>query len=93
MSNCSRHDDEKFFLTAENKKEFVPNIHDPPTREISVVVPSYNEEERCKNKPLFFCITCFIFYPMNFSSVQLYLNWILLLWCVFFFLYSTINDE
>ncbi|XP_066474115.1 dolichyl-phosphate beta-glucosyltransferase isoform X1 [Tiliqua scincoides] len=42
----NRYDDEKFFLTAENKKEFVPSIHDPPTLELSVVVPSYNEEER-----------------------------------------------
>lgn len=46
MPNFSRHEDEKFFLTGENKKEFVPSIHDLPTRELSVVVPSYNEEER-----------------------------------------------
>ncbi|XP_044308347.1 dolichyl-phosphate beta-glucosyltransferase isoform X1 [Varanus komodoensis] len=46
LPNLSRHETEKFFLNAENKKETVPSIHDPPTRELSVVVPSYNEEER-----------------------------------------------
>ncbi|XP_060092759.1 dolichyl-phosphate beta-glucosyltransferase [Heteronotia binoei] len=46
MPNLSRHDDEKFFATPEGKKEPVPSIHDPPTRDLSVVVPSYNEEER-----------------------------------------------
>ncbi|XP_053157175.1 dolichyl-phosphate beta-glucosyltransferase isoform X2 [Hemicordylus capensis] len=44
--NLNRHDDEKFFLTTEDKKESVPSIHDPPTCELSVVVPCYNEEER-----------------------------------------------
>lgn len=33
---------------AECKKGSEPNIRDPPTRELSVVVPSYNEENRCK---------------------------------------------
>ncbi|XP_015283927.1 PREDICTED: dolichyl-phosphate beta-glucosyltransferase-like, partial [Gekko japonicus] len=46
MPNLSRHSDEKFFVTAEGKKEHVPSIHDPPTLDLSVVVPSYNEEER-----------------------------------------------
>nr|XP_056704314.1 dolichyl-phosphate beta-glucosyltransferase [Euleptes europaea] len=44
--SLNRHSDEKFFLTAEGKKEPVPSIHDPSTRDLSVVVPSYNEEER-----------------------------------------------
>ncbi|NXA41237.1 ALG5 glucosyltransferase, partial [Eudromia elegans] len=40
-----RHDEEKFFLTA-GGKEPAPSIYDPATRELSVVVPSYNEEDR-----------------------------------------------
>ncbi|XP_068786127.1 dolichyl-phosphate beta-glucosyltransferase [Struthio camelus] len=46
MPSLHRHEEEKFFLTAEGRKESVPSIHDPPTRELSVVVPSYNEEDR-----------------------------------------------
>uniref|UniRef100_A0A8D0HD36 Dolichyl-phosphate beta-glucosyltransferase n=1 Tax=Sphenodon punctatus TaxID=8508 RepID=A0A8D0HD36_SPHPU len=46
MPNLTRHEEEKFFISAEGKKESVPSIHDPPTRELSVVVPSYNEEDR-----------------------------------------------
>ncbi|XP_042310389.1 dolichyl-phosphate beta-glucosyltransferase [Sceloporus undulatus] len=46
LPKLHRHEDEKFFLSAEDKKQPVPSIHDPPTRELSVVVPSYNEEER-----------------------------------------------
>lgn len=33
---------------AEYRKGSASNIHDPATRELSVVVPSYNEENRCK---------------------------------------------
>ncbi|NWR94897.1 ALG5 glucosyltransferase, partial [Furnarius figulus] len=46
MPNLHRHEEEKFFVNAEGRKEPVPSIHDPPTRELSVVVPSYNEEDR-----------------------------------------------
>ncbi|XP_025945739.1 dolichyl-phosphate beta-glucosyltransferase isoform X4 [Apteryx rowi] len=46
MPTLHRHEEEKFFITAEGRKESVPSIHDPPTRELSVVVPSYNEEDR-----------------------------------------------
>ncbi|KAH0628667.1 hypothetical protein JD844_010079 [Phrynosoma platyrhinos] len=46
LPKLHRHEDEKFFLSAEDKKEPVPSFHDPPTCELSVVVPSYNEEER-----------------------------------------------
>ncbi|XP_062423084.1 dolichyl-phosphate beta-glucosyltransferase isoform X2 [Rhea pennata] len=46
MPTLHRHEEEKFFITAEGRKEPVPSIHDPPTRELSVVVPSYNEEDR-----------------------------------------------
>ncbi|XP_039222509.1 dolichyl-phosphate beta-glucosyltransferase isoform X2 [Crotalus tigris] len=37
------HEDENLFL---NDKKSVPSLHDPATYELSVVVPSYNEEER-----------------------------------------------
>ncbi|NXF77175.1 ALG5 glucosyltransferase, partial [Sclerurus mexicanus] len=46
MPTLHRHEEEKFFVNAEGRKEPVPSIHDPPTRELSVVVPSYNEEDR-----------------------------------------------
>ncbi|KAM4681835.1 dolichyl-phosphate beta-glucosyltransferase isoform 2-T2 [Amazona ochrocephala] len=46
MPTFHRHEKEKFFVNAEGRKESVPSIHDPPTRELSVVVPSYNEEDR-----------------------------------------------
>lgn len=48
MPTLHRHAEEKFFVSAEGRKEPVPSIHDPPTKELSVVVPSYNEEDRCK---------------------------------------------
>ncbi|XP_006879611.1 PREDICTED: dolichyl-phosphate beta-glucosyltransferase isoform X2 [Elephantulus edwardii] len=41
-----RHDDEKFFLNDKGQKETLPSIWDPPTKQLSVVVPSYNEEKR-----------------------------------------------
>uniref|UniRef100_A0A8C3SYY6 Dolichyl-phosphate beta-glucosyltransferase n=1 Tax=Chelydra serpentina TaxID=8475 RepID=A0A8C3SYY6_CHESE len=46
MPNLHRHEEEKFFVNADGKKESIPSIHDPPTKELSVVVPSYNEEDR-----------------------------------------------
>ncbi|NXC34739.1 ALG5 glucosyltransferase, partial [Campylorhamphus procurvoides] len=46
MPTLHRHEEEKFFVNAEGRKDPVPSIHDPPTRELSVVVPSYNEEDR-----------------------------------------------
>ncbi|KFQ20851.1 Dolichyl-phosphate beta-glucosyltransferase [Merops nubicus] len=46
MPALHRYEEEKFFISAEGRKESVPSIHDPPTKELSVVVPSYNEEDR-----------------------------------------------
>uniref|UniRef100_A0ABM5FQV7 dolichyl-phosphate beta-glucosyltransferase n=1 Tax=Pogona vitticeps TaxID=103695 RepID=A0ABM5FQV7_9SAUR len=46
LHGLHRHEEEKFFLNDEDKKESLPSLHDHPTRELSVVVPSYNEEER-----------------------------------------------
>uniref|UniRef100_A0A8D0FGM9 dolichyl-phosphate beta-glucosyltransferase n=1 Tax=Strix occidentalis caurina TaxID=311401 RepID=A0A8D0FGM9_STROC len=46
MPTLHRHEEEKFFVNADGRKESVPSIHDPPTRELSIVVPSYNEEDR-----------------------------------------------
>ncbi|XP_073686063.1 dolichyl-phosphate beta-glucosyltransferase [Garra rufa] len=42
----TRHEKEKEFLTADGKKEPFPSLMDPPSLELSVVVPSYNEELR-----------------------------------------------
>ncbi|XP_035756162.1 dolichyl-phosphate beta-glucosyltransferase isoform X4 [Egretta garzetta] len=46
MPTLHRHEEEKFFINDEGRKESLPSIHDPATRELSVVVPSYNEEDR-----------------------------------------------
>uniref|UniRef100_A0A7M4EBT3 dolichyl-phosphate beta-glucosyltransferase n=1 Tax=Crocodylus porosus TaxID=8502 RepID=A0A7M4EBT3_CROPO len=46
MPSFQRREEEKYFVNAEGKRESVPSIHDPPTKELSVVVPSYNEEDR-----------------------------------------------
>ncbi|XP_007495430.1 dolichyl-phosphate beta-glucosyltransferase [Monodelphis domestica] len=40
------HKEKNFFLNAADKKETLPTIHDSPTKQLSVVVPSYNEEKR-----------------------------------------------
>ncbi|XP_036994636.2 dolichyl-phosphate beta-glucosyltransferase isoform X1 [Artibeus jamaicensis] len=46
MPPLHRHEKEKFFLNAKGHKEALPGIGDPPTKQLSVVVPSYNEEKR-----------------------------------------------
>lgn len=43
-----QHEEEKFFLNTKGQKETLPSIWDSPTKQLSVVVPSYNEEKRCK---------------------------------------------
>uniref|UniRef100_A0A3P9ID97 Dolichyl-phosphate beta-glucosyltransferase n=1 Tax=Oryzias latipes TaxID=8090 RepID=A0A3P9ID97_ORYLA len=46
MANVSRHEKEKSFLTATGEKRPFPSLHDPHSRELSVVIPAYNEELR-----------------------------------------------
>uniref|UniRef100_A0A9L0JIE7 dolichyl-phosphate beta-glucosyltransferase n=1 Tax=Equus asinus TaxID=9793 RepID=A0A9L0JIE7_EQUAS len=46
MPDLHRHEQEKFFLNARGQKETLPSIWDSPTKQLSVVVPSYNEEKR-----------------------------------------------
>nr|XP_015823815.2 dolichyl-phosphate beta-glucosyltransferase isoform X1 [Nothobranchius furzeri] len=46
MVNLRRHEKEKYFLTASGEKELFPSLHDPSSRDLSVVVPAYNEELR-----------------------------------------------
>uniref|UniRef100_A0A2I3N6U9 Dolichyl-phosphate beta-glucosyltransferase n=1 Tax=Papio anubis TaxID=9555 RepID=A0A2I3N6U9_PAPAN len=46
MPALHRHEEEKFFLNAKGQKETLPSIWDLPTKQLSVVVPSYNEEKR-----------------------------------------------
>ncbi|XP_072333153.1 dolichyl-phosphate beta-glucosyltransferase isoform X2 [Scyliorhinus torazame] len=47
MPNLILGEKEKFFRTLNAAgKELFPSIHDHPTKELSVIVPSYNEEER-----------------------------------------------
>ncbi|XP_069046274.1 dolichyl-phosphate beta-glucosyltransferase [Lepisosteus oculatus] len=44
--DLKRHEKEKTFLTNEGKKEAFPSLHDPHSKDLSVIVPSYNEEQR-----------------------------------------------
>lgn len=46
MANLTRHEEEKYFLTGTGEKELFPSLHDPYSRELSVVIPAYNEELR-----------------------------------------------
>ncbi|XP_061596794.1 dolichyl-phosphate beta-glucosyltransferase-like [Cololabis saira] len=46
MVNLVRHEKEKFFLTATGEERPFPSLHDPHSRELSVVIPAYNEELR-----------------------------------------------
>lgn len=46
MVNLTRHEKEKYFLTATGEKELFPSLLDPSSRELSVVIPAYNEEFR-----------------------------------------------
>uniref|UniRef100_A0AAX7UXR7 Dolichyl-phosphate beta-glucosyltransferase n=1 Tax=Astatotilapia calliptera TaxID=8154 RepID=A0AAX7UXR7_ASTCA len=46
MVDLTRHEKEKYFLTATGEKRLFPSLHDPHSRELSVVVPAYNEELR-----------------------------------------------
>ncbi|XP_068600887.1 dolichyl-phosphate beta-glucosyltransferase [Brachionichthys hirsutus] len=41
-----RHEKEKYFITASGEKEPFPSLHDPHSRQLSVVIPAYNEELR-----------------------------------------------
>jgi len=48
--NNTRLKDEKSFTDpSSNKKVLFPSILHHPTVDLSVVVPAYNETERCKN--------------------------------------------
>ncbi|XP_055100972.2 dolichyl-phosphate beta-glucosyltransferase isoform X2 [Symphalangus syndactylus] len=46
MPALHQHEEEKFFLNAKGQKETLPSIWDSPTKQLSVIVPSYNEEKR-----------------------------------------------
>lgn len=46
MAPCYQHEEDKFFVNAKGQKEALPSIWDSPTKQLSVVVPSYNEEKR-----------------------------------------------
>ncbi|XP_010833927.1 PREDICTED: dolichyl-phosphate beta-glucosyltransferase isoform X2 [Bison bison bison] len=46
MPQLHRHEEEKFFLNVRGQREALPSIRDSPTKQLSVVVPSYNEEKR-----------------------------------------------
>ncbi|KAL4608564.1 dolichyl-phosphate beta-glucosyltransferase [Arapaima gigas] len=46
MVEVKRHKNEKCFLNDDGKMEAFPSIEDPHSRDLTVVVPSYNEEMR-----------------------------------------------
>ncbi|XP_048839058.1 dolichyl-phosphate beta-glucosyltransferase [Brienomyrus brachyistius] len=46
MVGFRRHEKEKYFLTEEGKREEFPFLQTPHSRELTVVVPSYNEQLR-----------------------------------------------
>lgn len=47
--NLGCHESEKYFLDPQSKKQIVfPTLSDDASLELTVVVPAYNEEERCK---------------------------------------------
>ncbi|KAM8897795.1 dolichyl-phosphate beta-glucosyltransferase [Spinachia spinachia] len=46
MVTLARHEKEKYFLAVTGEKELFPSLHDPSSRELSVVIPAYNEELR-----------------------------------------------
>ncbi|XP_056140634.1 LOW QUALITY PROTEIN: dolichyl-phosphate beta-glucosyltransferase [Lampris incognitus] len=46
MIDVKRHEKEKYFITDTGEKEPFPSLHDPHSRELSVVIPAYNEELR-----------------------------------------------
>ena len=56
MPHLHQYEEEKFFLNARGQKETLPSIWDSPTKQLSVVVPSYNEEKRCKPDFIFLVI-------------------------------------
>lgn len=60
-----RHKREKYYRDAEdNNEQLFPSLHEEPTINLSVIVPAYNEEERCK-----FSAFLFHFFFFSFSSL------------------------
>jgi dolichyl-phosphate beta-glucosyltransferase len=42
-----RYESEKYFFNEKHEKCIFPSINDSASVELSVIVPAYNEEERC----------------------------------------------
>lgn len=47
--STSRGNEEKYFLTSTGENEPSPSLQDPFSRELSVVIPAYNEELRSES--------------------------------------------
>ena len=56
-----RHESEKFFTDPKKKdsKLRFPSISDPPSIDLSVIVPAYNEEERREFKVVILYFMCY----------------------------------
>lgn len=61
MVTLTRHEKEKYFLTVTGEKELFPSLHDASSRELSVVIPAYNEELRSE---------CLMMCVRNLLSIQ-----------------------
>lgn len=48
MSKSEGHE-EKYFLTSTGEEEAPAGLHGPPSRDLSVVIPAYNEELRSES--------------------------------------------
>ena len=68
--NVWRDEKEKFYLNpSSGKKEAFPSINDDWSVHLSVIVPAYNEEDRCKNFLYkFYCL----YFTYKLLSIQ---NW------------------
>ena len=45
-----KHDDEEYYENPGKQKEKFPSIEDKPSVDLSIIIPAYEEELRCKFK-------------------------------------------
>lgn len=75
--DLGRYDSEKYFLNEKQEKCLFPSINDLASVELSVIVPAYNEEERCKYSFIHSFIYIFLFikdYNFNFFVVPMMMD-------------------
>lgn len=76
--NSPKGHEEKHFLTSTGENEPSPSLHDPPSKELSVVIPAYNEELRSEyagfSRALFFFFFTLLFMLSYSALVQIQQN-------------------